>query len=161
LGLRSSLRALAANVDSLAEIVKEANELFLSDAEQSSNFATLWIGIIERHRLSYISLGHPPALLKRGTRIKELTSPYSALGVMPYEQLRAKSIDLEAGDEILIFSDGATDAMNEKGERFGQKRLQEAFISTNSAEELLTRIQRFAEGTLAHDDLTLVFVRVY
>jgi sigma-B regulation protein RsbU (phosphoserine phosphatase) len=163
LGLRSSLRALAANVDSLSEIIKKANELFLIDAEESSQFATLWIGIIEKTKLHFVSLGHPPALFKRGVVLKELTSQNLALGVMPYESIRISSIDLEEGDEILIFSDGATESMDAEGNLYGIDRLKEAFLRSNKpdrARELLNKIQLFTKGAIQHDDLTLLYLRI-
>ncbi len=163
LGLRSSLRALAANISSLSEIVEKANQLFLSDAEESSQFATLWIGIAEKRSLSFVNLGHPPALLKRGGTLKELTTGTAALGSMRYESVEVSSIDLEEGDEILIFSDGATDAMDADGRRYGIDRLKKSFLhckKRDGADEILNEIQLFSQGALPHDDLTILFLRV-
>jgi len=159
LGLRSSLRALAANLDSLPDIVKKANELFSKDVGPSSHFATLWIAILQPGKLSFVSLGHPPVLLKRGSSVKELSSTYPALGVAPYENIKATTIDLEEGDELLAYSDGATDAINREGERYGVERLKEAFLHSHNAEELLHRIKLFSQGTPSQDDLTLLYFR--
>jgi sigma-B regulation protein RsbU (phosphoserine phosphatase) len=162
LGLRSSLRALAANLDSLAEVVKKGNELFLADAEETSQFATLWIAILEDKRLHFISLGHPPALLKREGAIHELSTQYSALGAMPYGSIEAKAIDLQPGDEILLYSDGATEAMDVDGKLYGVSRLKTAFLQcgqTDGAKEILEEIQRFSHGAVQHDDLTVLYLR--
>ncbi|HEX2582962.1 MAG TPA: SpoIIE family protein phosphatase, partial [Chlamydiales bacterium] len=160
LGLRSSLRALAANLDSLSEIVQQANQLFLSDAEESSHFATLWIGVLEKRRLSFVNLGHPPALLKRGFSLQELTTDYAALGSMRYESIQAQSINLEEGDELLLFSDGATDAMDSEGQRYGIDRLKESFLKQGGAEEILHRTQLFSQSPVPHDDMTILHLRM-
>jgi sigma-B regulation protein RsbU (phosphoserine phosphatase) len=162
LGLRSSLRALAANIESLSEIVQKANELFLTDAEESSQFATLWIGILENNKLSFLSLGHPPALLKRDQTLQELTTPYPAIGAMPYGSIQVRTVQLQPGDELLVYSDGATEAMDKEEKLYGLDRLKEVFLRcdrNSGANDVLKQVQIFSQSVIQRDDLTLLYLR--
>ncbi len=163
LGLRSSLRALAANLGSdLKQIVKQANELFLIDAEETGQFATLWIAILEKRSLHFVSLGHPPALLKREGALIELSTEGPALGLAPYKSIEVGVMQFKEGDELLIFSDGATEAVDEEGKFYGVERLKKAFLSsksTDSADAIAQEIQRFSQGAVQHDDIT--FLKIF
>ena len=73
---------------------------------------------------------------------------------------------LGAGDVILLFTDGATEAMNEAGETFGEERLA-ALIEEHGdlpfeelRERILREIRAFVGGAGLHDDLTLVLLKV-
>jgi len=166
LGLRSSLRALASTTDDLAEIVAKANDLFLLDAKETGEFATLWIGMLESKALHYISLGHPPVLFKRQGQFHELSTHHPAIGLMPLSGLNAATQPLEPGDELLLYSDGATEAHNTSQELYGMERLKASFLRYQSvnaqtdADLILQDIQRFSQGMLQHDDLTLLLIRL-
>jgi serine phosphatase RsbU (regulator of sigma subunit) len=165
LGLRSSLRALATTTDDLSHIVSKANDLFLLDAKETGEFATLWIGLLDARTLHYISLGHPPTLLKRSGQVVELSTHHPALGLMPLDALQPAHRALEEGDELLLYSDGVTEAHNPTQELYGLQRLKTAFLNTqgltaqNSADKLLQDVERFSAGASQHDDLTLLLIR--
>lgn len=165
LGLRSSLRALASTTDNLSEIVSKANELFLLDAKDNGDFATLWIGLLENNTLHYLSLGHPPILLKRQEEIQELSTHHPAIGLMPLNALSSAQIHLETGDTLLLYSDGVTEAHDTSQALYGLEQLKTTFLegSAHSAQatvnHLLQDIHRFSQGAMQHDDLTLLCIR--
>jgi phosphoserine phosphatase RsbU/P len=72
-------------------------------------------------------------------------------------------LDLEAGDAVLFFTDGATEATNASGEMFGQDRLTRLFaeVADRAPAEVVASIIRTVNGwqTRQDDDLTLVMVR--
>lgn len=164
LGLRSSLRALAEAQDDLGALVKKANELFLLDAEESSQFATVWLGILDGKRLNYVSLGHPPALLKRGGGLIPLSSDHPSLG-LPLKSVVPQTVDLESGDILFVYSDGAFEAHDVHDVDYGAKRLKDSFLhnpNTSSqalADQMLLAIQQHSHGVAQYDDLTLLFIR--
>ncbi len=164
LGLRSSLRALAATTTDLGALVEKVNDLFLLDVKESGLFATLWLGMIEKNTLRYINLGHPPALLKRDRTLRELAGGNPALGVMPLKGLKSHSVELKAGDELLLYSDGITEAHNMQGKLYGLERLKAAYLNTpdssaDATRHLIQGAQTFSQGAQQHDDMTLVFVK--
>lgn len=166
LGLRSSLRALATTTTDLSQIVEQANELFLLDAKERGEFATLWIGILESNTLQYLCLGHPPTLLKRQGSIVELSTGHASLGLMSLRGLTPSIQAIEPGNALLLYSDGITEAHNPVGELYGMTRLKSSFLrvqnssAQDNAEHILQDVERFSKAAPQHDDLTLLLIQV-
>jgi serine phosphatase RsbU (regulator of sigma subunit) len=158
LGLRSSIRALS-DYD-LATIARRANELFAIDAEKTSEFATLWIGILEGRVLHYFSFGHPAAFLERGGHLSELESGHPALGVEDLKLISPKGMKLESGDRLLLYSDGAVEAQTAQGAFYGVDRLKKSFLKGKSLNGILADIHQFSQGAPQQDDLTLVKIEI-
>ena len=74
--------------------------------------------------------------------------------------------DLESGDCVLLYSDGVTDAMSERNERFGRERLESALkdvgalTAQQAIDALLARLNQHRGETDANDDITIVVVKV-
>ena len=90
------------------------------------------------------------------------------LGILDNIQhlLAEKEIKLNTQDKILLYTDGVTDAMNAKGERFGLDRLIKV-LKDNGEKDIHTIIKSVKEkisdfvGTNAqYDDITLVAIEV-
>lgn len=165
LGLRSSLRALASSTDNLSEIVAKANELFLLDAKDNGDFATLWIGLLDQNKLHYLSLGHPPILLNRRGTISELSTHHPAIGLMALNALQSASLDLESGDTLLLYSDGITEAHDATQALYGLDQLKTCLgeVAAKPAQTIVNHVlqdlHRFSTDTEQHDDLTLLCIR--
>lgn len=164
LGLRSSLRALATSTYDVAELVEKVNELFLLDVKESGMFATLWVGVVEGNQLRYLNLGHPRPLFKRGGNVRELNGAHAALGVMPLKDLKAEELELKRGDELLLYSDGVTEAHDLLGNLYGTERLKRTFAqpalsSSTSIQHVLESAAAFSRGVHQHDDISLLALR--
>jgi sigma-B regulation protein RsbU (phosphoserine phosphatase) len=119
----------------------------------------------------YSAAGHPPSLLwRRATRnLLELTDSGLLLGVRPGEEYAQTEFTLEAGDRLLVYTDGLVEAENPRGEAFGEARLGE-FITTHEdlpaeqfAERLLDEVLRWPKSRSARaqaDDITLVVIDI-
>jgi phosphoserine phosphatase RsbU/P len=95
----------------------------LHEYDLEEMFITLCLGVLEiaPRRFTYCSAGHPPPLIRRADgRIEEPDADGSGcpLGIMPNAEYRHMSLELEEGDAVLIFSDGVTDALSARGERY-------------------------------------------
>src|SRR6516164_8633098 len=79
----------------------------------------------------YSAAGHPPLLLwQRANRtLLELNESGLLLGVRPTEEYAQTEFMLEAGDRLLVYTDGLVEAVNARGEAFGEAKLGE-FITT-------------------------------
>ncbi len=166
LGLRSSLRALVTAEKDLVTVAAKANDLFLLDAKETGLFATLWIGIVRNGVLEYLNLGHPPALLKRSGKLQELTTGHAAMGVMGLHGMKSGQVQLEKGDELVLYSDGITEAQNGEGKLFGMGRLREKVLEGDGrvavgalVEKLFDGVQEFSSSVPQHDDMTLLVAR--
>jgi serine phosphatase RsbU (regulator of sigma subunit) len=168
LGLRSIFRSLSSITSDLSEIVLKANDLYYLDAHESSMFSTAWVGIYdpESRQLSYCSLGHPPALLRRKNQIRELWTDGIALGAQKLDLIPTKTLSLETGDLLVLYTDGILEAHDPDQHLFGKKRLHEFILRKKRehpqqmGDQLIDEIHLFAQGTPQHDDMTLVILHL-
>jgi|SRR6516165_1896397 len=117
----------------------------------------------------YSAAGHPPLLLwRRSARtLLELKESGLLLGVRPSEQYVQTEFALEAGDRLLVYTDGLVEAVNSRGEEFGDIRLGE-FIATHQdlpaerfAERLLDAVLAWPQNGNTRgqtDDITIVVI---
>jgi sigma-B regulation protein RsbU (phosphoserine phosphatase) len=119
----------------------------------------------------YSAAGHPPLLLwHRATRtLLELNERGLLLGVRPSEEYAQTEFTLEAGDRLLVYTDGLVEAVNARGEAFGEAQLGE-FIATHQdlpaeqfTERLLDKVLGWPQNgsTRAQaDDITIVVIDI-
>jgi phosphoserine phosphatase RsbU/P len=111
-------------------ILNEANEAFRRFFSESQyGFATLFYAFYDNtdNTLTYTKAGHEPPLLFRGGggELEYLEGEGFPVGLMEDGKYQEKTIKLERGDRILLYTDGLTGALNVKGEVLGRKRLVE------------------------------------
>jgi sigma-B regulation protein RsbU (phosphoserine phosphatase) len=166
--LQASLRSRSAQAgDSLAPQLEEINEL-LHDASQTHHYATLFVGVYDdtTRRLHYANCGHnPPMLVRaRGGEVERLAATGMVIGLMKPWSCETADVEIRKGDTLVVFSDGATDALTDDGEFFGEARLLETVdthIEKPVAELLgavVDTVRRFSESE-QEDDLTLLVAR--
>jgi serine phosphatase RsbU (regulator of sigma subunit) len=140
----------------------------VSDPER---YVTLLLAEIDTHKrtIHYVNCGHNPALLfraKTGT-LTRMDSSCPPIGLSPDETCELASADLAAGDVVVFYTDGVTEAENQLGEEFGMGRLSAVVRdgSSLSAEELTIDIfnsaANFRGGAGFQDDVTIVVVKCH
>ncbi len=88
------------------------------------------------------------------------------MGVIPEMEINEEVVRLKPGDLVIMYTDGVTEAFNNKLEEFGEERLTEIARTCPSlpAEEVIKRIlsaiHAFTGTTPQSDDITLVILRV-
>jgi sigma-B regulation protein RsbU (phosphoserine phosphatase) len=119
----------------------------------------------ETGRLDYCSAGHPPALmLRRDGRLELLSDGGPLLGVIPAASFDEGSVQLEAGEVLLICSDGILESFNKSDQEFGMERLESELRSAASGSasavlfSVLGAVQDFAAPRPLTDDMTLVVI---
>lgn len=124
---------------------------------------------IRTRQCRFVRAGHAPLLLRRGTEVTTHKPEGTVLGVLPGAALSAALvetvIDLQPGDDLLLFTDGVTEAVNPDREMYGEPRLREAVAQTvgdpmAALDALRVRIDKFRRGAAQHDDEALVLLRV-
>jgi sigma-B regulation protein RsbU (phosphoserine phosphatase) len=75
--------------------------------------------------LRYANAGHhPPLIWRKGTgHVERLDAPGVVIGLQPGADYGLGQILLEPGDVLLYFTDGVTEAVGFRGERFEENRL--------------------------------------
>jgi sigma-B regulation protein RsbU (phosphoserine phosphatase) len=107
--------------------------------------------------------GHPPAIhiSKDAVRVTDLPSG-PPLGIVPTDYPVA-TMQLQAGDRLLLLTDGVFDAKNRAGQRLGLAHVAEFAARIRHEEEIVQRladhVHEFSEGCEQADDITLVEIR--
>ncbi len=165
--LHAAVHAQASSHSSLAETISAVNN-YLAENIPSNRFVTLFFAELDPQTgaLSFINAGHnPPLIVHAAGTIENLSSGGLPLGIMPNSPYREGRTQLQPGDVLVIYSDGVSEAVNPQGEEFGAPRLH-SVVGLNierSAAGIRDRIEsaltKFAQGTPAADDITLVIVK--
>jgi sigma-B regulation protein RsbU (phosphoserine phosphatase) len=165
--LQATLRGQTLVIESPKTCLERSNRL-LFESTSPEKFAPLFYAILdtEHHRLSYCNAGHDrPFLLSSSSqphRLKTGGIPLGMIDGFPYEE---ESLPLNAGDLVVIYSDGVTEAMNAAGEMFGEERISAVIDQHQHApaceiiDQLLAAVREHAAGHPQSDDITVVVVR--
>jgi serine phosphatase RsbU (regulator of sigma subunit) len=85
------------------------------------------------------------------------------LGAYEHGRWTAVTVELEAGDELVLYTDGVIDTVGEQ-DRFGEERLAEALAGSTGAADAVARMERalgeFARGPQVDDTAVIVVERV-
>ncbi|MCS7236983.1 MAG: SpoIIE family protein phosphatase [Thermoguttaceae bacterium] len=141
------------------------NEVFC-ESRWEDRFVTMVAVVLnaDRHEIEVVSAGHPPAIIRRrgGTLVrageKFIGLP---LGVLPGFRYQSEKIPLSNFDSVILYTDGITEAMNERNEVYGFDRL-EAFLKKapphveQLGESLIADVRRFVGTRAQSDDMCLV-----
>jgi phosphoserine phosphatase RsbU/P len=178
--VRASLRAYAQDVYDLDEVVSRVNQALSRDTREHE-FASLWYGVLDisKMRLTYSSAGHEPPMVVRVPKhraptmadLDELNVGGMVVGIDPSQRYQRAVCDIKAGDVLMAYTDGLTDATNFSGERFGKARLRSVLLKAlqdkphasagEIVERILWEVRQFAGlSTSRSDDKTIVCVRV-
>ncbi len=137
----------------------------VSDGE---HYVTLLLAEVDAHKrtLRYVNCGHNPALLFRASTgsLTHLNSSCPPIGLSSEETCELASVGLTAGDVLVLYTDGVTEAENHTGEEFGVERLSAAVRSGSSlsAENLMSSIYNAVAdfcGDDFSDDVTILVVK--
>ena len=141
---------------------------FLIDRTGGEKYATVFYCLFDHSgRLSYINAAHcPPLLLRAGGAHSFMDATATPVGLLEGAEFAVSEERLEAGDKIVVYSDGVTEAQNNAGEFFGKKRLRE--VVTAHGHESCTAIHDaiqdgvavFTEGAPQSDDITVLVIEV-
>ena len=129
-------------------------------------FVTAFYGVLNRRTrvLTFANAGHPYPLRRvaRTGAVQPLAAQGFMLGIVPDEQYRERSVQLEPGDRLCFYTDGLVEARNGMGEGYGTDRLEASFVAHGAqaaeplAECLLADQRTFRGGHPLSDDVTLV-----
>jgi len=164
------LRALAAEREDASDVLNRANGHIAERAGTSGMFLTTFYAIVDTEQsvVRYASAGHNPPLVARTGRkgLDLLEATGMPLGIVEDARIVANVVDLHPGDTLICYTDGVTDARNERRELFGLERLKEVVETTagRSASEIAETIREaifaFAGGAPQADDVTVVVLKM-
>jgi len=161
------LRSLAQQKLQPAEMLREMNRL-ICERRIDERFLTMCFATWQkgRNRLRIANAGQSQPLLWKRGRCEKLNLVGFPLGLQDEVSYDEWSTTLDPGDMLVFYSDGVTDAANGHGELYGTQRLMDLLAANASlsagefADLAQADVERFAEGTAAGDDITLVILKV-
>jgi len=145
-----------------ASMLRSVNRLFY-ESTPPEHFATLFFGLYDdrSHALRYVNCGHlPPFLIRAEGTIERLEATATVLGVFKNWVSEEKSVQLNSGDKLVLFSDGVTEAGVGHEAEFGEEGVQKVLLENPaaSAEGLVNAITSAVAGD-QEDDITVVAIR--
>jgi sigma-B regulation protein RsbU (phosphoserine phosphatase) len=144
------------------EVLRRANKVLVEEEEAPGFFVTLFLAILNSDTgdLQYSSAGHPPTFLRRSSgSVEKLASAAPPLGVFPDTSWPSSEVRLQAGDLLLMDTDGVVEVRRD-GEFFGEERLEQLLTGgPTSAEglpkQVLEQVLSFSRGIL-NDDVAVL-----
>jgi len=164
--LRATVRAYWREPQ-LAHAVARVNDSFLASVP-IDKFATFFVGRLSTGsgRVDYVNAGHNrPLLFRAGGATETLDEGGMVLGMFDSVPYADGIVQLGRGDVLLIYSDGITEAWDDAGDEYGDKRLAEtakAHCSSNVAEiheRVLAAVDAFSDHAKPTDDRTLIVLK--
>lgn len=151
-----------------SKILSTVNDQLCANNEFNM-FVTVWIGVltISTGELRYANAGHEyPAIFRTGGKFELIKDRHSPpLGCMEGIPYREQATKLDPGDIIYVYTDGVTEANNQKKELFGETRMLKALDlncngdMTELDHNVRNSIEEFIDGTPQFDDITMLCMK--
>jgi phosphoserine phosphatase RsbU/P len=164
---RTLLHATALKESSPSDCLDYVNDILVGQSDPSM-FVTVFYSILNTRtgELEYCIAGHnPPYVFSDGSVSALDVPPGRILGVVPNSNYRTHCVQLKAGDAVLLYTDGVTEAINASDSFFSEERLVEWFQRSGGlpVEEVVSglvgEVQAFAGGRPQADDVTVLAIR--
>jgi serine phosphatase RsbU (regulator of sigma subunit) len=165
--LRASLHAEIPVTKDLAPLAAKLND-FVHLSSDSHSFISFFFGILDRKsgEVVYVNAGHnPPLVVNPAGGARTLDSTGFCLGMFPSVSFETRTVRLEPGEILCLFTDGIVEHQNAEKTEFGDDRLAGKIrdLAGLPAREIIDRIYdeviSFAGCDETSDDMTLVVVK--
>ncbi len=165
--VQATIRSQGRLAPDVGTCVAQSNDM-LHASTDSDKFVTMFYGVLdtETHRLEYCNAGHnPPIMLsgQNGPVLLEAGGP--VLGVVPGFPYQRGEAEFRPGETLLVYSDGFSEAMNQRLEEFTDERLR-ALAEANASlpparllETILNEVTEFCGDAPQTDDMTIMAVQ--
>lgn len=142
------------HLSSPAAIMQGINRTISRDNRQCM-FVTMFIGALSKDgTLTYCNAGHCSPIAAGAFLPPAACMP---VGVFDEAEYVDESVLLKAGDSVFLYTDGVTEAMNDHGQCFGEKRLLDLFAtSTPTTAQVLSAVRTHAGTAPQSDDITML-----
>lgn len=152
----------------LLDAIRLTNAYIGSNHANTHIFATLFAGILDPRsgQIIYINCGHLPPLLHKedGTEIRLMpTGP--AIGLLSDAQYTVQDEHLDAGDVLLAYTDGISEARDEEGNLFGYERIAAIVAEKRSgtvielSNAIETAVKEYSDGDTPSDDIAILALK--
>lgn len=166
--VQGALRILADDIRSSAMLVSRLNEWLCRNVPVTKFISLFCVTVTpdSNGEFTYVNAGHcPPIVFRAGGSVERLQPTGAVLGVAEDFVYREQNSVFQPGDLLLLYTDGVTDAENDREEMFGEHRLLD-YVGRRRHDSpgdvvagLLDEIRAFTSRHDFDDDLTVVALR--
>ncbi len=171
--LQASLHGQVLHPGTVSSVVARVNELLVLSTDPHM-FATFFYGLLDTDsgEFTCTNAGHnPPLVVRRDGSLEELNRGGLLLGMLEGQVYQQATVVLEAGDVIVMYTDGITEAVGPGMEEddpdamFGEDALRKVILENRHLpaagiqEAILAAVAAHTAGEPQSDDITLVVVR--
>jgi len=165
---QASLKTLSTAQVALPELAANMNRYACTNSQGGLRFTTAFLAEYDEvHRtFHYINAGHNHPILRRASgAVERLEVGGLPFGIQPDVKYDSATVTLAPGDWLVIFTDGLVEAVNARGEEYGETRLRQVLESGKSDEpatllkRLMAELDQFVGSTPQHDDVTCMLLK--
>ena len=164
--LQATMRALAPDISQLGVLGSQVNRIFYRDGIRSMFASFIYLEMTaETGKIRFINAGHIPPLVLRDQNVQEFPKGDSAIGLTESADYHEQERIIAPGEILVIYSDGLTDAKNDRDEFYGIQRVHQLLLTSHEltspeiGERILRDVDRFIGEARIFDDLTLVILK--
>ena len=165
---KTLIKSMAGGQQNSAQILTAVNRE-LSVNNDSMMFVTTFCGILKvsTGEIEYTNAGHNPPLVVTADKAPHFIADTgdTALGIDEDLTFHAAELTLAPGDTLFMYTDGVTEAFNDRQEEFSEARLQQALSSqhagevSETAQAVLGSVKRFAGEVPQSDDIAILALK--
>ena len=164
--VQATIRALNAGGLTPDRVIAALNRL-LHRRLRMGSFVTIFFAVLDpvSGELTFCNAGHPsPLVVRKGGVIEGLDSTGPVAGIFAEAAFKSVTINLAAGDRLVVYSDGVAEAHNAGDEEFGEPRLREvllrgeALTAQQTCDAVIETLTAFRGSRPYYDDVTMLVV---
>ena len=162
---RTLMKGSAIGNEHPSDVLQEVNRLLIDDNE-TGMFVTVFYCIVNPNsgRITYSNGGHNPPLVVKpdGSSMFLTIDSGVALGMFGDIEFKTEYYSLQPNDRVVFYTDGITEAMNDREELFGNNRLMQVVKENRDLnieyfnQAIVNSVSEFSQGVPQTDDITCI-----
>jgi phosphoserine phosphatase RsbU/P len=170
--LQASLRIIIPESNGPTTVLDRVNKVFCHNINLTK-FVTLFVAELDPANgvVRYANAGHNPPLVLRNSdnasarSIETLPPTGAAIGLLENARFGAEDIQIKAGESLVLYTDGVSEAGIQAGEMFGEERIKQYLLTSQNESAtvlmrgLLQELYAFTQSSTPADDSTIMVVR--
>lgn len=149
-------------------VVTQLNQLLWDECQRLASFISLFYAVLDlsKSRLIYASAGHEPPILFHQEKYVNLTKADLLLGIDKDKIYNEASVEIQAGDILVMFTDGVVESQNAQAREFSRENLIRVIAKNKNigasqiVQQILIALKNFMEGKPLTDEFTLAVTKM-